>query len=198
MLPDPGRTLEKPNGADILECHRRDFLKWSAGIAAAGLLPRQAVAALLNPFGDKRSLAFYNLHTGEALNVCYYDQGRYRPEALDSINLILRDFRTGEIKAIDPLLLDQLYAVKCRIRPRTPFHVISGYRCPATNAMLRKISTGVARASLHTKGRAIDIRLPGYNTRRLHDLCVKLKAGGVGYYPKSDFVHLDTGRVRTW
>ena len=179
-------------------CSRRDFLKLSAGALIGGMLPGPVLAATLKSPQAKCTLAFFNTHTRESLKVCYYEQGSYCPDALDSINYILRDFRTEEIQPIDPLLLDQLFAVKSRIHPRTPFHIISGYRSPATNEMLRRTSTGVARTSLHTKGRAIDIRLPGYNTRRLRDLCVKLRAGGVGYYPKSDFIHLDTGHVRTW
>ncbi len=181
-----------------MSCSRRDFLKLSAGALAGSILPLPALAATFRSADAKRTLAFFNTHTQETLNVCYYDQCSYRPEALDKINHILRDFRADEILPIDPLLLDQLFALKTRIHPRTPFHVISGYRTPATNAMLRKVTTGVARTSLHTKGQAIDIRLPGYNTRRLRDLSIQLKAGGVGYYPESDFVHLDTGKLRAW
>ena len=182
----------------MLSCNRRDFLKMSAGALASAVLPLPALAAVVEHTDCNRKLSFFNTHTQETLDVCYYESGDYRPEAMDRINYILRDFRTHQILPIDPQLLDQLFALKIRIRPRTPFHIISGYRSPATNAMLRKISTGVARTSLHTKGQAIDIRLPGYNTARLRDLSIKLKAGGVGYYPKSDFVHLDTGRVRHW
>jgi uncharacterized protein YcbK (DUF882 family) len=181
-----------------LSCCRREFLKVSAGTLVAGMLPLPALAATLKGTETKRTLGFFNTHTRETLKICYFDSEGYRPEALDKINFILRDYRADEILPIDPLLLDQLFALKIRIQPRTPFHIISGYRCPATNAMLRRTTSGVARSSMHTKGRAIDIRLPGYNTRRLRNLSVKLKAGGVGYYPKSDFVHLDTGRVRTW
>jgi uncharacterized protein YcbK (DUF882 family) len=178
-------------------CHRRDFLKLSAGALLAGLLPQPALAAL-KTLEPKRTLSFYNIHTNETLRACYFCQGDYRPDVLEKVNYLLRDYRTDKILPIDPALLDQLYAIKSRVRPRTPFYVISGYRCPATNAMLRRTSSGVARHSLHTKGQAIDIRLPGYSTRRLRDLCLKLRAGGVGYYPKSDFVHIDTGRVRSW
>jgi uncharacterized protein YcbK (DUF882 family) len=162
------------------------------------MLPLPALAATLKSVHTRRTLGFFNTHTHETLKVCYFDGDGYRPEALNKINFILRDYRADEILPIDPLLLDQLFALKSRIHPRTPFHVISGYRSPATNAMLRRTTTGVARTSFHTRGRAIDIRLPGYSTRRLRNLSIKLKAGGVGYYPKSDFVHLDTGQVRSW
>jgi uncharacterized protein YcbK (DUF882 family) len=181
-----------------LTCSRREFLKVSAGTLVAGMLPLPTLAATIKKVDARRTLGFFNTHTHETLNICYFDGDGYQPEALERINFILRDYRADEILPIDPLLLDQLFALKTRIQPRTPFHVISGYRTPATNAMLRKTTSGVARTSMHTKGRAIDIRLPGYNTRRLRKLCLTLKAGGVGYYPKSDFVHLDTGPVRTW
>ena len=178
--------------------NRREFLKLSASTLVVGMLPLPSLAATLNSVDTKRTLGFFNTHTNEMLKVCYFDGNGYQPEALDKINFILRDYRTDEILPIDPLLLDQLFALKARIQPRTPFHVISGYRTPTTNAMLRRTTKGVARSSMHTKGRAIDIRLPGYNTHRLRNLSVALNAGGVGYYPKSDFVHLDTGPVRTW
>lgn len=181
-----------------MSCNRREFLKLSAGTLAAGMLPLPALAATLKGVDSKRTLGFFNTHTHETLNICYFDGDGYRPEALNEINFILRDFRSHEIQPIDPQLLDQLFALKSRIHPRTPFHIISGYRSPATNAMLHRTTTGVARSSFHTRGRAIDIRLPGYSTGRLRNLSIKLKAGGVGYYPKSDFVHLDTGEVRSW
>jgi uncharacterized protein YcbK (DUF882 family) len=181
-----------------LSFNRREFLKLSAGALVAGMLPLPALAATLKSGDTRRTLDFFNTHTNEKLDVCYFDGEGYRAQALDRINYILRDFRADEIMPIDPHLLDQLFALKARIKPRTPFYIISGYRTPATNAMLRRSTTGVALCSMHCKGRAIDIRLPGYSTRRLRNLSIALKAGGVGYYPKSDFVHLDTGRVRTW
>lgn len=177
---------------------RREFLKLGLGAAAGSLLPMPAMAAVLKNLDPQRKLTFYNIHTNESLSICYYDEGIYRPQSLERIDHILRDYRTGGVVPIDPKLLDVLFALKCRMRSSAPFSVISGYRSPATNAMLRHTTSGVARCSFHTKGRAIDIRLPGYNTKHLRDLCIKLKAGGVGYYPKHDFVHLDTGRVRTW
>lgn len=158
----------------------------------------RALATTLTGAASRRSLAFYNIHTDEHLRICYFEQGRYLPSALSDINYILRDFRTDTIKAIDPHLLDLLHTINDRIGSRETFHVISGYRTPATNALLRRESTGVAQHSLHVKAKAIDIRLPGYSTRRLRNLCVSLRAGGVGYYPRSDFVHVDTGRFRTW
>ena len=110
----------------------------------------------------------------------------------------MRDHRSGEVKAIDTQLLELLHALALKTSPQAPFHVISGYRSPATNKKLRKKSTGVASRSLHMQGKAIDIRIPGFKTRKLRNVALKLKAGGVGYYAKSDFVHVDIGRVRYW
>jgi uncharacterized protein YcbK (DUF882 family) len=114
------------------------------------------------------------------------------------IHHLLRDHRTNEEQVIDLRLVETLYSVKQKARTQSPFHIISGYRSPATNALLRKSSSGVARTSYHSKGKAIDIRLPGFSTHRLRNLCIEMQFGGVGYYRDSDFVHLDTGPVRTW
>lgn len=179
-------------------CHRRDFLKLSAGLLGTTLLPLPALASTMNKLDGCRTLSFYNTHTNETLDTCYYDQGAYQPDAIAQVNHILRDHRCGRTIAMDAGLLDQLFALKCRIRPRTPFHIISGYRSPETNEKLRRKSKGVASTSLHTLGQAIDIRLPGYGAERLARACRTMKAGGVGCYSKSNFVHIDTGRVRTW
>lgn len=180
-----------------MKCNRRDFLGLGAGALTVGLLPLPALAAAFK-VDAQRTLSFYNTHTRETIDICFYDGGTYCPEALNQANYILRDHRAREVHPIDVRLLDTLYALKLRIRPRTPFHVISGYRSAATNAMLFKTTSGVARSSYHTKGRAVDIRLPGYSSHRLRNVCIALKSGGVGYYGNSDFVHLDTGPVRTW
>ncbi len=145
-----------------------------------------------------RSLAFYNLHTGEQTNTIYWEGGQYIDEALDDINHVLRDHRSGELTAMAPSLLDLLYNLQQTVQGHGPFHVISGYRSPTTNEKLRKNSKGVARKSLHMQGRAIDIRLPGSELNTLRQAALSLKAGGVGYYPKSNFIHVDTGRVRFW
>jgi uncharacterized protein YcbK (DUF882 family) len=110
----------------------------------------------------------------------------------------MRDHRTDEIKPVDPNLLDLLHRIVMEIRPRASINIISGYRSPRTNAALRKVTTGVARKSLHMQGRAIDIRIPGYQTTALRQLAIDLQSGGVGYYAISDFVHLDTGPVKVW
>lgn len=173
---------------------RRKFLK--LGMLAAALpLPASASAWLAAP---ERRLRFHNLHTGENLDLAYWVQGNYVPESLAEINHVLRDFRNDQVAAIDPQLLDLLNRVDLALGSAQPFQVISGYRSPATNQMLRENSSGVAKHSLHMEGKAIDIRIPGVALANLRKTGLALQAGGVGYYPASDFVHLDVGRVRTW
>ena len=165
------------------------------GLAAAALLPG-ARAFAAKPAA--RTLGFHHLHTGESLDACYWQEGGYLPDALAAIDHVLRDHRTGEVSAIDPKLLDLLVAVRDRLGGAAPFVVICGYRSPASNEMLRRTSGGVAKHSLHMTGRAIDVRLPGRGLAAVRAAGLDLAGGGVGYYPKSDFVHFDTGRVRRW
>lgn len=172
---------------------RRTFLTGAAALAASAL----------PAFADNmpaRTLAFNNIHTGEHLTVDYWVEGRYQPDALQSINHLLRDFRTGDIHAIDPQLMDLLAGLRLHLDTTQPFEVISGYRSPATNASLRAEHehSGVASKSLHMQGMAIDIRVPGRPLTALRNVALAQRAGGVGYYPESDFVHVDVGRVRTW
>jgi uncharacterized protein YcbK (DUF882 family) len=178
-------------------CSRREFVKIGTGFLATCLVPATGWCALA-PESPRRSLSFFNTHTGEQLGVCYYKNNVYRPGAMRQINHILRDHRTGDVEAIDSRLLDLLFTVSQRVGNGSPFHIISGYRSPKTNAKLRKHTKGVATFSYHMLGRAIDIRLPGCDTGKLRQACMDLKLGGVGYYPQSDFVHVDTGAFRTW
>lgn len=145
-----------------------------------------------------RSLSFRNLHTGENLTVEYWSDGAYEPDALAAINYVLRDYRNGEVHVIEPKLLDLLVALRRNLETAEPFEVISGYRSPATNAMLHAEHSGVAAKSLHMQGMAIDIRVPGRGLDSLHDTALAMRAGGVGYYPRDNFVHVDVGRVRRW
>lgn len=147
---------------------------------------------------EHRILSFYNIHTGESLKTCYRANGKLIHRAIDRINHILRDHRTGEIKPVDPNLLDLLHCLATSIHSPSPISIISGYRSPSTNAALRKVTSGVASNSLHMQGRAIDIRIPGYHTEAIRQRAVSLRSGGVGYYPDSDFVHLDTGPFKVW
>ncbi len=173
---------------------RRRFIKYAAAAVASTI----ATPALAIPSMPRRSLAFQHLHTGEHLDIVYWAEGHFQPEALHHINWLLRDFRTGEVHPIDPHLLDILAATRQRLNSHAPFQVISGYRSPATNAMLASSTEGVAHNSLHMRGQAIDIRLPDRHLSLLHRVAIALRGGGVGYYPHSDFVHVDTGRVRYW
>jgi uncharacterized protein YcbK (DUF882 family) len=147
---------------------------------------------------EPRDLSFYHTHTGKSLTVTYHRDGDYLPSALTEIADFLKDFRSGERHPIDTALLDVLYELKSRTGADRPFEVISAYRSPATNTMLRNTSSGVAEGSLHLHGRAIDVRLPGVALARLREVALQLERGGVGFYPGSDFIHVDTGRVRRW
>lgn len=146
----------------------------------------------------ERSLAFFHTHTGRHLDAVYYHGGDYVDSALGDIRSFLSDFRTGQSMTIDPALLDLLYDIRESLGSRGTYQVISAYRSPETNEMLRKSSDGVAKKSQHLLGKAIDVRLTGVPTARLRDAAIAMKRGGVGYYPDSDFVHIDTGAVRTW
>ena len=195
-MPDPmnidaGKTLT-----------RRDIIK--AGVLGGLLLPVMATApaqaarfAIPSSAGAMK-VSFRNQHTGESFNGVYRIGDRYMPEAFEKINHVLRDFRTGEVFPIDPRVIDILYAVHDKSGANAPYEVLSGYRSPKTNAMLASTGDGVAQNSLHMTGQAIDIRLPGFSTKKLSDLGASLRAGGVGYYRKSNFVHMDTGQVRRW
>ena len=173
---------------------RRRFLTALAASPLA-LVARPARAAVT---ASSRELRFTHLHTGERLTVEYFQAGHYQPDALAAVNHLLRDFRTGDVHVIEPALLDVLYDVRGRVASHRPFEVISGYRSPHTNAALRTRSEGVAARSLHMSGRAIDIRLSDVPLVTVRRSALAVGAGGVGYYPASNFVHLDTGRVRTW
>jgi len=145
-----------------------------------------------------KALSFEHTHTGDKLKLTYFERGNYIQEALQEINYLLRDFRTDDIHPIDTALLDQLFVLKQTLGVNKPFHIISGYRSPSTNAQLRRYSHGVAEHSFHTQGRAIDIRLEGVSSRTIRSAALALAQGGVGYYPRDNFVHLDTGEFRTW
>lgn len=174
---------------------RRNFL--ILGAAAAATLAADPVQAALRT-RPQRTLSLYNLHTGETFHSVYWAEGRYVPQSLRAIDRVLRDHRTDDIHRIDPRVLDVLAALQDKLRTRQPFQIISGYRSPATNAMLASTGEGVAKRSLHLEGKAVDIRLPKTSVRTIGRAARSLKAGGVGLYPASNFVHIDTGPVRTW
>lgn len=173
---------------------RRSFLKLSAAFTASFIIPKVGFSREIY----EKKLSFYNIHTGEFLKTTFWIEGRYIDEEIDAINRILRDFRTGEVKPIDKKLLDLLFDIQNLVEVNRPFHIISGYRSPKTNSYLRKVSKGVAKKSFHMKGKAVDINLPNVNLFTLKKAAMSLKKGGVGYYPKSGFIHVDTGPVRYW
>ena len=172
---------------------RRQFLK--LGMLAALPLPAAAGETLA---AAERRLSFHNLHTGEKVDLAYWAQDSLVPESLAEINRVLRDHRTNEVAAIDIGLLDLLHRLRTALGTGQPFEVISGYRSPASNRMLVENTVGVARRSLHMEGKAIDLRITGVALADLRRAGLLLRGGGVGYYPDSDFVHLDVGRVRAW
>jgi uncharacterized protein YcbK (DUF882 family) len=177
---------------------RRGFL---GAIAAAGiisLVPAPLWAAVKSPGKISRTIELYSLHSKEHLKATYYKNGRYQPRAMQELNRFLRDHRTGGVRAIDKKLLDLVHTLWQLSGSHEPIHVVCGYRSPLTNKMLQGRRRGVARKSLHMEGKAADIYIPGCGTKRLQKIAVRLKRGGVGYYPRPDFVHVDTGKVRYW
>jgi uncharacterized protein YcbK (DUF882 family) len=145
-----------------------------------------------------RALAFQNPHTGDKLNLTYFEKGRYLSDALQEISFMLRDHRTDDVHPIDTELLDQLHDLKQMLGLHQAFDVVCGYRSPLTNAKLHAEHTGVANNSFHMRGRAVDIRIERFDLRRIHNAALAMHRGGVGYYPESNFIHLDTGTFRTW
>ena len=145
-----------------------------------------------------RSLDIQNPHTGDKLSLTYFERGRYLSDALEEISFLLRDYRTGDIHPIDPELLDQLHNLKQMLGLNQPFDIVCGYRSPLTNAILHAEHSGVANNSFHMSGRAVDIRVERFGLRRIHSAALAMHSGGVGYYPESNFIHLDTGTFRTW
>jgi uncharacterized protein YcbK (DUF882 family) len=177
----------------IQDKSRRRFV---IGMGASALLMTPGVRLLAA--APARELRLLHTHTGERACVTYFEAGRYLEDGLAELDLLLRDFRTGDVTRIDPVLFDILHGVQRLAGSNGTFQVISGYRSPATNEALRRAGRGVARKSQHTLGKAIDVRLTGLDTAKLRDAGIALGRGGVGYYASSDFVHFDTGRVRRW
>lgn len=177
---------------------RRQFLRMSVGSTLGiGLLtiPLHTLAA---PESQYRQLRLFNTHTQEELDVLYCENGIYNPDCLASLDHHLRDHRENEEIRMDKQLFDQMWSLQQLTGGDSYFEIISGYRSPKTNAMLNSKSSKVARKSYHLQGRAIDLRLRNTPLKDLHQLALSMQAGGVGYYPKSDFIHLDTGPVRSW
>jgi uncharacterized protein YcbK (DUF882 family) len=195
MLPNRAQQCT-PSGVEIepRDPSRRKFLTGLASFSALALAaPATALADR-----EERVLSFFHTHTSDRLTVPYFADGGYISESLSRLDRFLRDFRTGEEHRIDPALFDLLHDLRQATGTRRPFQVISAYRSPRTNEMLHTASRSVAQRSLHLSGRAIDIRLSDVSSAVLRDAAKEMARGGVGYYRRSDFVHVDTGRVRAW
>lgn len=179
------------------ELTRRDFLRSTVLVGAMATLPF-APSALATYANQPRTLVLNNLHTGELLESCYFDGKQYVSDEMALINRLCRDHRRNEVHAMDRALFDQINAIQRIIGSEAEVQIISGYRSPTTNEALRKKSKAVAKKSYHMQGRAIDFRLDGVRLSEVKKAALSLKAGGVGYYPKSNFIHIDTGPVRAW
>lgn len=188
---------KKPENKSSIHLSRRNFLTSMAG-AAFTLATPGAIAAAKPVSVRDRELSFHNIHTGEKLSAAFWSDGKYLDDGVEEISWLLRDHRAGVASTMDPKLLDLLHQLQTTVGHQGEFQVISGYRSPATNKMLNKNTSGVAKRSYHMLGQAIDVRLPGFDTRQLHKAAISLKGGGVGYYSSSNFVHMDVGRVRYW
>lgn len=208
--------------------HRRKLLQMGLGVLGAGLLPAadaraddDIIGAILEgkqPNIAPPSLALsppplvaarpvvtqarwvhlHNVHTGEKLEAAYWENGGYVPDAVQALNKVLRDYRNDQVHPMNPGLYDILDQIRTKTESKTPFQVISGYRSPATNKLLRERSGEVAKHSLHMDGKAMDIYLEDVALEHIRAAALDLGRGGVGYYPESNFVHVDVGPVRQW
>ncbi|MFN3076420.1 MAG: DUF882 domain-containing protein [Alphaproteobacteria bacterium] len=176
---------------------RRAVLRLGCGLVAAGLLATSAEAAKPRRVAE-RVLSFEHLHTGEKLRRTYWAEGRYIRSSLREIHHLLRDFRTGETRPIDLKLLELLHDLHGLVGSRKPIEIVSAYRSKRTNGSLASHDDGVARRSFHLRGMAVDLRLPDRDLGRVRQAALRLARGGVGYYPTSDFVHIDVGPHRSW
>ncbi len=177
---------------------RRSFMKYVLFSGIATLVPNRVWSAIDDHTITERTLSLYNPNTKESLCTTYWENGAYVTDALEAIDHFLRDQLTGQEKSIDTKLLDLLYAMKTKLDTERPFYVISGYRSPKTNALLRRRGRPAAKNSFHLQGKAVDIYMPGYKLSALHRTSTQLHAGGVGYYPRHGFVHIDVGPIRYW
>ena len=177
---------------------RRRFTQWMLFSGLAVFSPQTVFSALSDRPMPKRSLSLYSPNTRESLDTVYWDHGNYVPQAISDLNHFMRDYRTGEIKAVDTRLFDLLYSIQKELKAKRPITIISAYRSPRTNAKLRKRGKGAAPNSYHMQAKAVDIRLRGYKLSTLRRAAWRQKGGGVGYYPRDRFVHIDVGPLRCW
>lgn len=184
--------------ANLNSIDRRGVLQMGLAGLLGTIVPLSLTSTSAQAASGSWHLNIRHAHTGETFSGVYRVGNKYLPEAFERLNYVLRDFRTNEVFPMDPRVVDIICQVQRNAGSRERLNILSGYRSPKTNAMLRSNSSGVAKNSYHMYGQAIDIRIPGYNTEKLRKVALNLKAGGVGYYPRSGFVHVDTGDVRSW
>jgi uncharacterized protein YcbK (DUF882 family) len=200
LLTSGGAVARTTRGHSVVHLHRTPALPLSAGaLLAPGIVPEETDD--VPTVGHKYELKLYHLHTGESLDVVYRIGNTYIPSAMEELNHFLRDSRTADVSHYDPKEFDLLHNLLTRLgRPHGVIDIVCGYRSPWSNDYLRNLgpNTGVAKNSQHMQAKAIDIRVPGVRTRNLRDAALSLAAGGVGYYPRSQFVHVDVGPVRKW
>ncbi len=181
--------------AKSVNISRRGFLKKSAFVAGAAMMSQ---SELLASVGEKKVLKLYNVHMDKTFYAPFFERNYYKLSGLFEINKAFVDYRQREITRVDVKLINLLYDLKLSLGTDSPFNIVSGYRTPKTNNMLRRTHRGVAKNSLHTKGKAVDIYIPNVSLRKVRDTAIGLAQGGVGYYPRSNFVHVDVGPIRTW
>lgn len=187
------------NTNERVDTQRRDLMKYGfAGVIGCALPLISTGDVLAASKNDAWKVSFRHAHTGESFSGVYRVGDKYLPDAFERLSYVLRDFRTKEVFPMDPHVVDIMSIVQRKTGSYDSFQVLSGYRSPKTNAMLGKRSKGVASNSFHMYGQALDIRIPNYSTKKLRNIARSLQAGGVGYYPRSGFVHVDTGKVRSW
>jgi len=182
------------------QVNRRHFLQ-QLSLSALALSTPPVFAAqsqLILPKEEHRTLKLKNLHTGDKIHATYWEHGEYLIDGLAEIYFAMRDHRANKVTAMDLELLDNLHHVQTKLDTRNEIYLLSGYRSPETNESLRSQHEGVAKHSLHMQGRALDFRIPGISNRYLNKATLAVSGGGVGYYRKSGFIHLDTGRKRHW
>jgi uncharacterized protein YcbK (DUF882 family) len=190
--------MTPPDESSPLLLTRRSLLGMAAGLVLLSPFGSLRAQSVLQDVAASRSLNFLHTHTSETLSLNYWCDGSFQSQCLAPLNNFLRDFRTNEVASMDAGLLDILYELQVLADREATFEVISAYRSPQTNALLRKSSSEVAQKSLHMEGKALDIRISGFSTKRLQQLALANQRGGVGFYAKSDFLHVDTGRIRSW